>query len=708
MYRQDLSLAASLGMDYGSYTLMARIYLLRLALSIVNSTARPNPIFSDEHSCQLLAIPTLEFEAWYGDDVDGTPQIRAYLEDELASAIMNVPIFDKTVLGQNLAWLSTAMKLNRIEGQILQMIVLLHLVPPFYTALPGLGLRGAAQETRQLMAILCGSTVPEISQVTTSRGRLTRSGLFIMNEDVTGLEDQFPLAVGLQHILATRFRNASQLMACFYRQLPPGRRTERLFDHLEQDFQIIRSLLKSAIRQRKKGVHILIHGLAAEGKREFAQHVAAAAGLKVLEVSHNKDNKQALRGDDRLTPLLMSYRACEGHNDRVVLVEEAEDIFPANFCCDADMSHHARMPPEEPGERWVFGMLDKAPVPMIWTTQKLFKIAPSYLERFDYVLELPNQPKAHRQSVAETCFAGRDQNWIASLADWRDLSPTQIRTAARTSKLVGSQQGGSMEQVAERVLMNVTKAINGTNRIPRRRSPTGYRLDCLNTNLDLTPLIAGLKARPEGTFCFYGPPGTGKTALARYLADVIDRPLLVKRASDLLAKYVGESEQNISAMFTEAREQGAVLVLDEADSFLNDRRGAEYQWEVTQVNEMLFCMEDYDGIFVCTTNLMDRIDPAALRRFAFKVRFDFLKPQQRLDLFEETWMRTSPVTGPVSSSVRKRLEKLDQLTPGDFAAVARQHNILGTLLTAEVLVEGLEEECRIKGGQGRGVGFLTA
>ena len=104
---------------------------------------------------------------------------------------------------------------------------------------------------------------------------------------------------------------------------------------------------------------------------------------------------------------------------------------------------------------------------------------------------------------------------------------------------------------------------------------------------------------------------------------------MVKQASDLMSKYVGETEQNMAAMFREAEAEKAVLLLDEADSFLQDRRGAQRTYEVTEVNEMLQGMERFDGIFVCTTNLLDRIDQAALRRFTFKIRFMPLTAAQR-------------------------------------------------------------------------------
>ena len=78
-------------------------------------------------------------------------------------------------------------------------------------------------------------------------------------------------------------------------------------------------------------------------------------------------------------------------------------------------------------------------------------------------------------------------------------------------------------------------------------------------------------------------------------------------------------------MFTEAEAEGALLFLDEADSFLRDRTLARAEWAVTQVNELLQSMERFDGIFIAATNLMDSIDAAAMRRFTWKLEFKALE-----------------------------------------------------------------------------------
>jgi SpoVK/Ycf46/Vps4 family AAA+-type ATPase len=174
-----------------------------------------------------------------------------------------------------------------------------------------------------------------------------------------------------------------------------------------------------------------------------------------------------------------------------------------------------------------------------------------------------------------------------------------------------------------------------------------------------------------------------------------------------VSKFVGETEQNMAAMFKRGgAEEKAVLLLDEADSFLLDRRGAQRSYEVTEVNEMLQQMERHDGVFICTTNLLDRIDQAALRRFTFKIRFKPLTAEQRERMFV-----TEALDGQaerLTEDARRRLARLEQLCPGDFAAVKRQVDILATSFSADEFLEQLEAEHRIKPEvrEQRSMGFL--
>jgi SpoVK/Ycf46/Vps4 family AAA+-type ATPase len=186
------------------------------------------------------------------------------------------------------------------------------------------------------------------------------------------------------------------------------------------------------------------------------------------------------------------------------------------------------------------------------------------------------------------------------------------------------------------------------------------------------------------------------------LAEKLDRPLMVRRASDILSPFVGIAEQNMAKMFREAGQEQAVLLLDEADTFLRDRNGATRNWEVSEVNEMLTQMESFTGIFIASTNLMGSLDAAALRRFDMKVKFDYLKSGQAWRLFLDTAAKFNIEPSEMN---RAALDKLRLLTPGDFANVVRQSR-LRKIQSAADLVERLSAECVVKPeGLKQSIGF---
>ena len=215
-----------------------------------------------------------------------------------------------------------------------------------------------------------------------------------------------------------------------------------------------------------------------------------------------------------------------------------------------------------------------------------------------------------------------------------------------------------------------------------------------------------MKQAPQsavGALCLYGASGTGKTAFAHYLAREIELPLLVRRASDILSPYIGETEQKIALMFRQARQEVALLLLDEADSFLADRQSANNSWEITAVNEMLTQIERHDGLFICSTNLMQRLDSASLRRFALKIKFDYLRPEQRWRLFLDQAKKFHRIH---EAHYRAALNTLTNLTPGDFATIRRQAVLLNVALTAEELLHRLQKACSGKASTGQPIGFI--
>ena len=212
----------------------------------------------------------------------------------------------------------------------------------------------------------------------------------------------------------------------------------------------------------------------------------------------------------------------------------------------------------------------------------------------------------------------------------------------------------------------------------------------------------GFKFGPEGTrppvaLLTCGASGTGKSAYARHLAEELGLDVLHRRASDLISCYVGETEQNIAEAFAEAKENKSMLIFDEADSFLRDRASARNSWEISAVNEMLTWMESHPYPFICTTNLMDALDPASLRRFSFKVKYDFLTSEQVKEAFSYFFgLKITP----------RQAAGLDKLTPGDFALVKNKAEILGKISQFDAVREMLETEQKLKhNAYGSGIGF---
>lgn len=182
---------------------------------------------------------------------------------------------------------------------------------------------------------------------------------------------------------------------------------------------------------------------------------------------------------------------------------------------------------------------------------------------------------------------------------------------------------------------------------------------------------------------------------------------MVKRASDLLSPYVGVAEQQVAEAFRKAESDGAVLVIDEADTFLYSRDTAQRSWETSLVNEFLTALEECRCFCVCTTNRRDNLDAAAMRRFSHKIAFAYAGREQVLALYAK--LLAHICAAPLSPELEKRLVTLDRLTPGDFHAVRSQYDPLfidASEVSHKLLIDALIKEQALKTEQTtRRIGF---
>jgi SpoVK/Ycf46/Vps4 family AAA+-type ATPase len=637
-----------------------------------------------------------------------------------------------TLVEKNIDALAGLLQLNRAERALLLYGTLARYQRDLRSILVEFKVNNAP-EAYAAIADVAGVKASEVGEALRAGSRLERIGMvenLISEHNITDLADLMKVSEKLPPVLMREYRTQSELMAVFTRPAARSALTDKDFAFVGDDVQLLSGLLREAVARKEPGVNILLYGPPGTGKTELARVVAQAAGLELFEVEYADRDGNALSGRDRYRSLQIAQVFLKGTAHSVLLFDEVEDVFPPISSEAAQLmarAEHVAAPHtgSVSGKAWVNQILETNAVPTLWVTNRIEQIDPAFRRRFAYHLELKSPPPGAREQLVrktleDVCVSDA---LVARLTERKGLTPAQIRTAVRFAQLATApakptaRRAGKtamsavpapvLDDLIERQLKHADLALGRRPDALQRPSVTQYSLDMLNVECryELPRIVSALKARGHGCLCFHGAPGTGKTALAEHMAQQLERPLMVRRASDLMSKFVGETEQQMAAMFREAEAEKAVLLLDEADSFLQDRRGAQRTYEVTEVNEMLQGMERYAGIFISTTNLMDSIDQAALRRFTFKIHFKPLTREQRERMFVVEALDGDAAA--LTDAWRSRLARLEQLCPGDFAAVKRQVEILAETLAPDEFLAQLEAEHRIKPEvrESRGIGF---
>ena len=563
-----------------------------------------------------------------------------------------------------------------------------------------------APEAYEAIAQVAGVQASEIAEALRAGSRLERIGMvenLISEHSITDLSDLMKVSDKLPSVLMREYRDQNELMAVFTSPSSPTSLHTNDFSYVQNEVEMLSQLLQQSSQNQQEGINILVYGPPGTGKTELAKVVAQNANLKLFEVEYADRDGNSLSGKDRYRSLQMAQVFLKNNSHVALLFDEVEDVFP-NISPDTAQLISRQDNNLQPslssvnGKAWVNQILETNPVPTIWITNRIEQIDPAFRRRFAYHLELQSPPPKAREQLIRKTLEGVtvSEALINQLSERKDLTPAQIRTAVKFANLVQNEHY-SIDFLIKKQLKNADAAMGlSDQRSASTPHVTQYNLSALNldSRFEIQKIIQSLKVRGHGTLCFFGPPGTGKTALATHIAEQLGQALLIKQASDLISKYVGETEKNLANMFQQATTENAVLLLDEADSFFQDRRGAERNYEVTEVNEMLQQMERFKGIFICTTNFMDRLDQASLRRFTFKIQFKPLSQVQKLMMFAQE--ANLAENTPMSSEIQDRLQKLDYLCLGDFAAVKKQMLILDEIFNPLEFLEQLEAEHKVK------------
>ena len=164
-------------------------------------------------------------------------------------------------------------------------------------------------------------------------------------------------------------------------------------------------------------------------------------------------------------------------------------------------------------------------------------------------------------------------------------------------------------------------------------------------------LKGSVKTGRAVAFNFWGPPGTGKSMTAEAIASFLNKDVFSVNYSELESKYVGETPKNIKRAFQKAKESNAVLIFDEADSFLGKRltnvsQSADYGVNITR-SVMLLELEKFDGVVIFTTNLISNYDEAFKRRILANIEFKLPDRRGR----ESIWDVHIPESLPLDQAI---------------------------------------------------------
>lgn len=456
------------------------------------------------------------------------------------------------------------------------------------------------------------------------------------------------------------------------------------FPHVPMMGRVLLPYLKSAVAQKRKGVNILFYGPAGSGKTELTRILAKELGLTAYEVQFAERESRGER-ISRIAFWKVAGSVLSRNNNELLVLDEAEDIFN-------DMGTLFFSGRTNKGE--INRLLEENPVVTLWTANSIRNIDPAMLRRFNMVIEVKSPGLAYRREMIDKAFDHRlSKGTTERLALTENLSSAVIRSISdivrETDKTSGSPSEDEIIEMADQMLkaQHMGRVVDNNTMLPELYAP-----QFVNSELNLDHLLEGLRTAGCGRLCIYGPPGTGKSAYAAYVARELGIPLMRKTGAELTSCYVGVTEKLIADAFETAQRDGALLLLDEVDSFLRDRQATRYSWEVTAVNEMLAQMERYGGYFIATTNLKDDLDPACLRRFDLKTKFDYLRPEQAVAMAKAYAGKLGLTDGVEALD---RVADFGNLTPGDFAAVGRQA-AFRKLSGAEDFVERLAVESNLK------------
>lgn len=461
----------------------------------------------------------------------------------------------------------------------------------------------------------------------------------------------------------------------------------------------------------EENISLLLYGKPGSGKTEFAKSLAKASGLKPLIFKNEAElNVSQKTGENYVLSRLNLFLSISRPNT-VLIIDEADTILKTR-----DSSFFGIISPSKT-KGTINKMLEANKNKIIWIVNFTAQIDESTLRRFNFSYKFDAMSREQLKSIAQSKLSPLNlpnlmNEKILGLMEKYSVTGASVDNVVKTIKSLESSSLQSGQEAStdsdfidsvQAILKENSLLINGKKRM-RENVGKNYDAKALNASMEPEKIVRMVQNAEEFSknnsqnlsggengirMLFYGKSGTGKTEFARYISESLGKKILLKRASDILDKYVGGSEQNIRDAFEEADRTGSILLFDEADSFFASRENAEHSWERTQVNEFLTQMEEFGGIIICTTNLKDIMDSAMNRRFHIIVEF---KPLDKTGI--RTMLEKYFASYEFSDEEIMSLERKESVTPGDFGVLANRMRFMDSTELSPAYIT--EELCKMQ------------
>lgn len=495
------------------------LWMLRIIINLGGSKEfldKDNRFNKDSIACFLDVGKYTEMDS---DDFKRS-EVLSILKKNLIKLEKRKRFTSSKLLTKNIKQISKLMNLNLYEEQILEFKVLQNQYEILDETADFLGNTLNSAQAKKILSVILNIPLKNINEAFKSTSKLSKSSIVSINKSYHhDLNNKLEI---LSDEFADNMLNLDEDISVMIKDtVKPCENSElklKDYQHLSKDIDILTPYLASAIENKEHGVNILFYGLPGTGKTELAKTISQTLKTKLYEISYTNEDDEAIDGYKRLKAY-KTAQALLANQNILLMYDEAEDIF--------DSSDSPFAPKRQDNKAWLNRMLETNTIPTIWITNNIYSIDNAMVRRFDMSIEVPIPNKSKRAEIIKNHSNNLlNEQSIKVLAENENIAPALI---TRATKVVSSIETEDKSKAFTQVLNNTLKA-QGYKEIKEKivtLLPNIYDPKFINTTTNLEALTQGIKEHQNARLCLYGAAGTGKSAFGRYIAETLNKPLLL-------------------------------------------------------------------------------------------------------------------------------------------------------------------------------------